>query len=244
MPSQSKIQRKPSVTTTKSNGISKKPLSVPKTTLNKQTSDQKKPITVNRNIPTASNTLTRSTSRQQTPTVERKNPITTKSRNGSTMSLAQTRPMVNGSRIKVQPVNGKEPVKAQVHATMSKSVVSSARPVTSQTASTRSFKKAGSVDSSKPPIPSQNPVETLRQHLRPLLENKKLESNLAQQLSDGVLLCLFINSLNLKGNAQMVSNIVSPPGSSSLSITRARRNVESFVSACRELGVPEVCFTG
>lgn len=65
---------------------------------------------------------------------------------------------------------------------------------------------------------------------------EQTENGLARQLADGVLLCAFLNSVR----ANSIHNVMKPASAHvNLSVTRARRNVESFVAACRELGVPE-----
>lgn len=85
-------------------------------------------------------------------------------------------------------------------------------------------------------------IDSIQKHMSNALNGQKLEqteTGLAQQLADGVLLCAFLNSVR----ANSIHNVMKPASAHvNLSVTRARRNVESFVAACREIGVPEVCF--
>ncbi|KAI6192393.1 hypothetical protein M3Y97_00332600 [Aphelenchoides bicaudatus] len=142
----------------------------------------------------------------------------------ATNRLAMTKSMSS----KVQPTANKEQAKIQTH-TSAKSPQNGS--IMSKSVSAKPPVNVGH-QLARLSIPFKNTCPT---HLT----GKKLEqteTGLAQQLADGVLLCAFLNSVR----ANSIHNVMKPASAHvNLSVTRARRNVESFVAACREIGVPE-----
>ncbi|KAI6240771.1 Calponin-homology (CH) domain-containing protein [Aphelenchoides fujianensis] len=152
---------------------------------------------------------------------------------------------------RVQPVDRKEPLRTQngqptgvaerkPPAAMSRSTVARAPPLgaTKKAASVETAVPAPPKDGAKPPTTAAALIAEMRACLSTVLGDAKLPAGggeLAAQLADGVLLCAFLNAI--RPNA--VPTVIRPSTASALSITRARRNVESFVGACREIGVPE-----
>ncbi|XP_064293687.1 leucine-rich repeat and calponin homology domain-containing protein 4 isoform X2 [Phalacrocorax carbo] len=98
---------------------------------------------------------------------------------------------------------------------------------------------------SKPAPPSRNAppdpderelIAEMRQSIESLLQ-LRLPEELGEALSDGELLCRLANRLR----PRLVPFIHVPsPAAPKLSPANSRRNVESFLEACRRLGVPEV----
>jgi hypothetical protein len=101
--------------------------------------------------------------------------------------------------------------------------------------------------------PLDNPAFTIRRHLlqakedniqieqmkRTIEERVKvtLPDDVAYALSDGVVLCHFINQIRPRA----VQSIHVPSQAvPKLSLAKCRRNVENFVEASRRVGVPEV----
>ncbi|KAI6210236.1 Calponin-homology (CH) domain-containing protein [Aphelenchoides besseyi] len=212
--------------------------------------EPKKPAVVRTRVPTASTV--------KSATLQR--PAAKRTPMGSTLSLAgktsepkprltstTSRPMTKSmiSTARVQPVGQKEPLRTQngqpIKSTvetkrtttpMSKSMI--ARPPTIGT-----IKKAQSVEGdSSAQSTTSTLINEMRTCLSSVLGDAKLPiavDQIAAQLADGVILCAFLNAI--RPNA--IPTVIRPSSSSSLSITRARRNIESFVGACREIGVPE-----
>ncbi|KAI6180452.1 hypothetical protein M3Y98_00721400 [Aphelenchoides besseyi] len=212
--------------------------------------NRKKPAVVRTRVPTASTV--------KSATLQR--PAAKRTPMGSTLSLAgktsepkprltstTSRPMTKSmiSTARVQPVGQKEPLRTQngqpIKSTvetkrtttpMSKSMI--ARPPTIGT-----IKKAQSVEGdSSAQSTTSTLINEMRTCLSSVLGDAKLPiavDQIAAQLADGVILCAFLNAI--RPNA--IPTVIRPSSSSSLSITRARRNIESFVGACREIGVPE-----
>lgn len=93
------------------------------------------------------------------------------------------------------------------------------------------------------PAPPQDPpsaddselIAEMRQSIESLLQ-LQLPEELGEALSDGAVLCRVANSLR----PRLVPFIHVPsPAAPKLSAANRRRNVESFLDACRRLGVPE-----
>jgi len=59
---------------------------------------------------------------------------------------------------------------------------------------------------------------------------------LAQELSSGVILCNFANKIKPRCVPTVMTQT---PGEQTLSPVRSKKNAESFVAACKRLGVPE-----
>uniref|UniRef100_A0A8B9NDU9 Calponin-homology (CH) domain-containing protein n=1 Tax=Accipiter nisus TaxID=211598 RepID=A0A8B9NDU9_9AVES len=79
-------------------------------------------------------------------------------------------------------------------------------------------------------------IAEMRQSIESLLQ-LRLPEELGEALSDGELLCRLANRLR----PRLVPFIHVPsPAAPKLSTANSRRNVESFLEACRRLGVPEV----
>ncbi|XP_075345700.1 leucine-rich repeat and calponin homology domain-containing protein 4 isoform X2 [Mycteria americana] len=90
---------------------------------------------------------------------------------------------------------------------------------------------------STPPDPDERElIAEMRQSIESLLQ-LRLPEELGEALSDGELLCRLANRLR----PRLVPFIHVPsPAAPKLSSANSRRNVESFLEACRRLGVPEV----
>lgn len=88
-----------------------------------------------------------------------------------------------------------------------------------------------------PPDPDERElIAEMRQSIESLLQ-LRLPEELGEALSDGELLCRLANRLR----PRLVPFIHVPsPAAPKLSTANSRRNVESFLEACRRLGVPEV----
>ncbi|KAI6231583.1 Calponin-homology (CH) domain-containing protein [Aphelenchoides besseyi] len=212
--------------------------------------EPKKPAVVRTRVPTVSTV--------KSATLQR--PATKRTPMGSTLSLAgktsDPKPRVNGttsrpmtksmmSTARVQPVGQKEPLRTQ-NGQPIKSTVEAKRTTTTMSKSMiarppqiGSIKKAQSVESdSSTQSTTSTLINEMRSCLSSVLGDAKLPiavDQIAAQLADGVILCAFLNAI--RPNA--IPTVIRPSSSSSLSITRARRNIESFVGACREIGVPE-----
>ncbi|XP_049648543.1 leucine-rich repeat and calponin homology domain-containing protein 4 isoform X3 [Accipiter gentilis] len=87
-----------------------------------------------------------------------------------------------------------------------------------------------------PPDPDERElIAEMRQSIESLLQ-LRLPEELGEALSDGELLCRLANRLR----PRLVPFIHVPsPAAPKLSTANSRRNVESFLEACRRLGVPE-----
>ncbi|CAJ0935604.1 unnamed protein product, partial [Mesorhabditis belari] len=77
-------------------------------------------------------------------------------------------------------------------------------------------------------------IEGLRKAFKERLGVSLDSENIPSQLSDGVYLCNFANSL--KGKS---ITVLTPIENLPLSSPKAKRNVDSFVATCKKLGVPE-----
>ncbi|CAD5233657.1 unnamed protein product [Bursaphelenchus xylophilus] len=152
------------------------------------------------------------------------------SRSSSTMSLAPTkREAVKVVRkttaprgAKVQPVGSKVGVK-----TIPTDSPDSAKDVNANNAKPP-FQKAQSMDR----------IDLMRKTIQKHLETEKLEiqkEKLANQLADGVILCNFVNVLFPKS----VPTVAKAVGSLTVAPTRARRNIENFITIARSQGVSE-----
>ncbi|XP_054662681.1 leucine-rich repeat and calponin homology domain-containing protein 4 isoform X2 [Grus americana] len=88
-----------------------------------------------------------------------------------------------------------------------------------------------------PPDPDERElIAEMRQSIESLLQ-LRLPEELGEALSDGELLCRLANRLR----PRLVPFIHVPsPAAPKLSPANSRRNVESFLDACRRVGVPEV----
>ncbi|CAD5231147.1 unnamed protein product [Bursaphelenchus okinawaensis] len=75
--------------------------------------------------------------------------------------------------------------------------------------------------------------KTLQKHVTEKLEVTR--EKLAYQLADGVILCNFVNSLW----PRTIPTVGKALGSLSVAQTRARKNVENFIVACRSHGVSD-----
>ncbi|OZC04905.1 hypothetical protein X798_08125, partial [Onchocerca flexuosa] len=85
------------------------------------------------------------------------------------------------------------------------------------------------------------------ENMRKILENRLKISlpsgrlQLAASLADGVTLCNFANRIRLRA----INSLFMPVSKElPLSPPKCRRNVDSFLAACRRIGVPEVLFEG
>ncbi|XP_069655805.1 leucine-rich repeat and calponin homology domain-containing protein 4 isoform X1 [Haliaeetus albicilla] len=87
-----------------------------------------------------------------------------------------------------------------------------------------------------PPDPDERElIAEMRQSIESLLQ-LRLPEELGEALSDGELLCRLANRLR----PRLIPFIHVPsPAAPKLSTANSRRNVESFLEACRRLGVPE-----
>ncbi|VDM23401.1 unnamed protein product [Toxocara canis] len=82
----------------------------------------------------------------------------------------------------------------------------------------------------------ENMRKALEQRLNITLPHER--DQLATSLADGIHLCNFANSVRIRA----VPTVLTPPSlNTPLSFPKCRRNVENFLSACRRIGVPEVC---
>ncbi|KAM6188383.1 LOW QUALITY PROTEIN: leucine-rich repeat and calponin homology domain-containing protein 4-like [Sarcoramphus papa] len=108
--------------------------------------------------------------------------------------------------------------------------------------SSSSSSSRGAATKPAPPIPRRPPdpderelIAEMRQSIESLLQ-LRLPEELGEALSDGELLCRLANRLR----PRLVPFIHVPsPAAPKLSPANSRRNVESFLEACRRLGVPE-----
>uniref|UniRef100_A0A915PRK0 Calponin-homology (CH) domain-containing protein n=1 Tax=Setaria digitata TaxID=48799 RepID=A0A915PRK0_9BILA len=99
----------------------------------------------------------------------------------------------------------------------------------------------GTVNSTSTHVTNAGTVENMRKILEGRL-NITLPSERAQlaaSLADGVKLCNFANCIRLRA----VNSLFTPASKDmALSPPKCRRNVDSFLAACRRIGVPEVIF--
>uniref|UniRef100_A0A0N5AI04 Calponin-homology (CH) domain-containing protein n=1 Tax=Syphacia muris TaxID=451379 RepID=A0A0N5AI04_9BILA len=82
-------------------------------------------------------------------------------------------------------------------------------------------------------------IENMRKILESRLETvlSANQEQLANQLSDGTLLCNFANRVR----GRIISNVLMPASQQAqLSLPKCRRNAENFLFACRRIGVAEV----
>ncbi|CAF2685304.1 unnamed protein product [Rotaria sp. Silwood2] len=89
--------------------------------------------------------------------------------------------------------------------------------------------------------PEYNPAFTIRRHLLHIIEERlkvTLPDDISYALSDGVVLCHFINQIRPRS----VQSIHVPSQAvPKLSLAKCRRNVENFIEASRRIGIPEPC---
>ncbi|CAH2272491.1 leucine-rich repeat and calponin homology domain-containing 4 [Pelobates cultripes] len=88
---------------------------------------------------------------------------------------------------------------------------------------------------SRPPPDEKSLLDQLRKDIETHL-NTTLQEPLCESLSNGVILCQLLNHLRPR---TIASIHVPSPAVPKLNAVKSRRNVDSFLDACRRLGIPE-----
>ncbi|KAE9555928.1 hypothetical protein FO519_000908 [Halicephalobus sp. NKZ332] len=144
-------------------------------------------------------------------------PVSSKRTTTSVSNLAASRQNLTSSTIETKPTMVKKSTG------MSKSVTAASRnPVPTVT------------NGAGPSV-----VDTMKRILESKMVGAKLSENkdkLAQELSSGVILCNFANKIKPRSVPTVMTQTL---GEQSLSPVRSKKNAESFVAACKRLGVPE-----